>query len=67
MSSPAETPVQLNVTELLDAQTNIAAQQVAALMRRNAELEATILALRRMLTEATDATLHPKPRAVGGD
>jgi hypothetical protein len=67
VSSPTEVPVQLNVTELLDAQSNLAAQQVAALMRRNAELEATVLALRRMLAEATDATPHPRPKAVGGD
>lgn len=65
MSSPESIPLDAN--EVLNAASAIAAQQIAGLMRRNAELEATVMSLRRLYTEAVNAAPHPKPGAVGGD
>jgi hypothetical protein len=45
----------------------VSAQQIATLLRRIAELEAMVSALRRMLTAQAENTPHPKPRAVSGD
>jgi regulator of replication initiation timing len=58
--------LKIDVQDLLNAQSNISAQQIAALMRRNAELEALNAALRRALAaQAEENTPHRKPRAVG--
>lgn len=64
MTTPDD--VQIDIQDLLNAQSNISAQQIAALMRRNAELEALNAALRRALAAQAEESPHPKPRAVGG-
>jgi hypothetical protein len=67
VTMPSDFNVELDVQELLASQSNVSAQQIATLLRRIAELEAMVSALRRMLTAQAENTPHPKPRAVSGD
>jgi hypothetical protein len=60
MSQP---DVQIDVNDLLNAQSNASAQQIAALLRRVAELEAINAALRRQLADRI--TEDTRLKAVG--
>lgn len=77
MPMPDDDPLadlKVDVQEMLTANANLAAQQIAGLMRRNAELEALVAALRRALIAARAeqaghevAQKPARPKVVGGD